>query len=196
VAKENRQKTTFITPWETFSYARMPFVLKNVGATFHRTMDHAFSGLIGKFMKDYQDDLTVHSKTRGDHIHHLRIFFERCRLYGVSLNPNKCFFTVTHGKILGHIVCKEWIYIDLERVKEIHELNPPTSKKGVQSFFGNINFVQSLVPDYATIVKSINLLLKRSRCLNGQRILKRLSIISKEKSPQLQSSLVYIFKEI
>ena len=52
-------------------------------------MDHAFSELIGKFMEDYQDDLTVHSKTRGDHIHHLRKKFERCRLYGVSLNPNK-----------------------------------------------------------------------------------------------------------
>jgi hypothetical protein len=38
----------------------MPFVLKNVGATFQRAMDHDFEGLIGKFMVDYQDDLTVH----------------------------------------------------------------------------------------------------------------------------------------
>jgi hypothetical protein len=49
-------------------------------------MDCAFEGLIGKFMVDYQDDLTVHSKTRSDHIHHLRKFFDRGRLYGVSLN--------------------------------------------------------------------------------------------------------------
>jgi len=92
-------------------------------------MDHAFSRLIGIFMEDYQDDLTVHSKTRGDHIYHIRYFFERCRLYGVSLDPKKCLFVVTQGKLLGHIVCKEWIYIDLERVKEINEINSPTSKK-------------------------------------------------------------------
>jgi hypothetical protein len=104
VAEEDREKTTFITPWETYAYARMPFGLKNVGATFQRAMDHAFSGLIGKFMEDYPDYLLMHSKTRGDHIHHLRNFFERCRLYGVSLNPNKCLFFVTQGKLLGHIV--------------------------------------------------------------------------------------------
>jgi hypothetical protein len=62
----------------------MPFGLKNVGATFQRAMDHAFSALIGKFMADYQDDLTMHSKTRGDHIHHLRKVFDRSILYGVS----------------------------------------------------------------------------------------------------------------
>ena len=62
VAKEERAKTTFITPWETYAYARMPFGLKNARATFHRAMDHAFSGLIGKFMAYYQDYLIVHSK--------------------------------------------------------------------------------------------------------------------------------------
>jgi hypothetical protein len=122
-------------------------------------MDHEFSGLIGKFMEEYQDHLTVHSKIRSDHIHHLRNFFERCTLYGVCLNPKKCLFVVTQGKLLCHIVCKEGIYIDLERVKEINEINPLTSKKGVQSFFGKINFVKNFVPYYASIVKMINLLL-------------------------------------
>jgi hypothetical protein len=37
---------------------------------------------------------------------------------------------------LGHVFNKEGIYIDLGRVNDINELNPPTSKKGVQSFFG------------------------------------------------------------
>jgi hypothetical protein len=112
VAEEDIAKTTFITPWETYAYAKMPFGLKNVGATFQRSMDHVFSGLIGKFMEDYQYDLTVHSNKREDHIHHLRKVFERCRLYDVSLNPKKCLFVVTQGKLLGNIVCKERIYID------------------------------------------------------------------------------------
>jgi hypothetical protein len=51
--EEDRENTTFITPWETYAYAQMPFGLKNVGATFKRDMDHDFEGLIGKFMVDY-----------------------------------------------------------------------------------------------------------------------------------------------
>jgi hypothetical protein len=123
-------------------------------------MDHDFNGLIEKFMVDYQDDLKIHSKTRGDHIHHLRKYFDRCRIYVVSLNPKKCLFDVTQGKLLGHIVCKEGIYIDPEIFKAINELKPPSSEKGVQSFFSKINYVQRFVPDYSSIVKPINLLLK------------------------------------
>jgi hypothetical protein len=84
-------------------------------------------------------------------------------LYGISLNPKKCLFAVSEGKLLGHIVSKEGIYIDLERIKEINDLSPPTSKKGLQYFFGKINFVQIFVPDYATIVKPINILLKKDQ---------------------------------
>jgi hypothetical protein len=161
VAEEDIENTAFITPWETYAYARMPFSLKNSGATFQRAMDHASSGFIVKFMEDYQDDLIVHSNTRGDHIHHLRNFFDQCSLYDVSLNKKKCLFVVAQGKLLGHIVCKEGIYIDPEIFKAINELNPLSSKKGVQSFFVKINFAGRFVLDYASIVKSINLLLKR-----------------------------------
>jgi hypothetical protein len=128
--EEDREKTTLITRWETYAYVRIPFGLKNARATFQRAMDHAFNGMIWKFMVDYQDDLKIHSKTRGDHIHHLRKYFYTCRLYVVSLNQKKFLFVVTQGNILGHIVCKEWIYIDLERVKYINELNAPSSNKG------------------------------------------------------------------
>jgi hypothetical protein len=129
---------------KTNAYTRIPFSLKNVGDTFKRAMDHEFNRLIGNFMVDYQDDLTMHSSKREDHIHHLRKVFERCRSYDVSLNPKKCLFVMTQGKLLGHIVCKEGIYIDPERVKAINELNPQTSKKGVQSFFGKLILFKDL----------------------------------------------------
>jgi hypothetical protein len=89
--EEYRAKTTFITPWETYAYDRIMFGLKNVGATCQRAMDHAFWGLTGNFLVDYQDDLMVHSKKMEDHIHHLRKVFERCIFYGVSLNPKNVF---------------------------------------------------------------------------------------------------------
>jgi hypothetical protein len=34
VVEEDRVKTTFITPWETYAYARIRFGLKNFGDTF------------------------------------------------------------------------------------------------------------------------------------------------------------------
>ena len=44
VQPEDREKTTFTTPWGTFMYDKIPFGLKNTGATFQRAMDIAFVG--------------------------------------------------------------------------------------------------------------------------------------------------------
>ena len=95
VPEEDKLKTTFITRWGTFSYRRMPFGLINVGATFHRDMDIAFHGLIGHSVVVYLDDITIFSKKREEHAFHLKQIFERCRKYGISLNPKKCVFAVT-----------------------------------------------------------------------------------------------------
>jgi hypothetical protein len=124
-------------------------------------MDHAFKDLIGKFMADYQDDLTVYSNLRETHLKHHRQVFKKYRIHQIYLNLKKCMFSILGGKLLGHIVSKERIYIDPGRVKAINDLNPPTSRKGVQSFFGKIKFVQRFVLNYATIFKPINKLLKK-----------------------------------
>jgi hypothetical protein len=61
------------------------------------------------------------------------------------IESKKMFVFVTEGKLLGHVVSKG-VYIDPERIKSINDLNPPTSKKGVQSFFGKIILLDDLSP--------------------------------------------------
>ena len=109
----------FRTKWGTFAYRRMPFGLINAGATFQRAMDIAFHGLIGQSAIVYLDNITIFSKRSEEHLFHLRKIFERCRKYGISLNPKKCVFVVTKGKLLGHVVSKKGISIDPKRIKAI-----------------------------------------------------------------------------
>jgi hypothetical protein len=106
-------KTTFRTPWGTYSYRKMPFGLINVGATFQRAMDIAFRGLINQFIVFYLDDVTVFSKNKTDHLAHLRAVLQRCRKYDISLNPKKSIFAVEQGKLLGFIVSSKGMIIDL-----------------------------------------------------------------------------------
>jgi hypothetical protein len=42
IVPEDQHKTAFICPWGTFSYRKLPFGLKNAGATFQRAMSYAF----------------------------------------------------------------------------------------------------------------------------------------------------------
>lgn len=116
---EDRMKTSFTTKWGTFSYRRMPFGLTNAGATFQHTMDIAFKDLIKKCIIVYMDDLTVFCKDRLNHAIDLAKVLERCIQYGVSLNPKKCVFEVSEGKLLGHIILERGISIDPNQVESI-----------------------------------------------------------------------------
>ena len=110
-------------------YARMPFGLINVGATFQRAMDIAFVGEQDKFLVVYLDDITVFSKNYTERIEHLRRNFEKCRRYGLSLNPQKSLFALEEGKHLGHVVTKYRVKIDPKRVEVIKSIAFPRNKK-------------------------------------------------------------------
>lgn len=126
-------------------------------------MDHTFKDLIGKFMADYQDDLTIYSKHREIHFKHLREVFVRCIILGIFLNLNRWLFTISEGRLLVHIVSGKGIYIYPKRIEAINELNPPVNKKGVKSFFGKINFVQRFILEYASTIKPITKILRKDR---------------------------------
>lgn len=124
-------------------------------------MDVAFAELIDVIIVVYQDDLIAYSKRVEDHCGHLEKIFKKALEYGISLNPKKCHFTVKEGKLLGHIVSKEGVKIDPERVATINEVPIPKTVKAIQSFLGQINFVRRFILNFADIIKPIVSMLKK-----------------------------------
>ena len=80
------------------------------------------------------DYIIVYSKHRNNHINHLNNIFNRCRKYGISLNPKKCYFSLSEGKNLGFIVSKKGIHIDPDRIQEIENIPLPHNKKKCNHF--------------------------------------------------------------
>ena len=70
IRPEDQHMTAFMCPWGTFAYRKMPFGLKNAGATFQRAMSYAFHD-IKHVIKAYLDDLVARSRKRIDHPSHL-----------------------------------------------------------------------------------------------------------------------------
>jgi hypothetical protein len=161
VMPEDREKTTFTTPWGTFMYAKMPFGLMNAGETFQRAMDIAFIGEKDQFVVIYLDDITVFSRSDEEHRCHLRKVFSKCRRFGLSLNPKKSLFAMQEGKLLGHILSAEGVRIDPNKVEAIQALSLPRSKKEVQAFLGKINFLRRFVSNFAELVKHITAMLRK-----------------------------------
>ena len=141
VHQEDQEKPTFTTPWGTFMYAKMPFGLMNAGATFQISMDIAFSEENDKFVVIYLDDITVYSRSDEQHLKHLKQVFLKCRKFGISLNPKKSNFALEEGKLLGHIISKDGIKIDPNRVDEIQKIEILRTKKEIQYFIDKVNFL-------------------------------------------------------
>ena len=120
----------------------MLFGVINAGATFQCTMDISFIGIINKSIVIYLDDIIVYSRNKNNHLNDLKHIFERCKKYGISLNPKKPYLALAKGKLLRFIVSKKGIYIDPDIIQEIEKIPLPHNKKTMQSFLGQINFVK------------------------------------------------------
>jgi hypothetical protein len=136
MAKEDEEKTAFITPCGVYCYVCLPFGLKNAGATFQRLMRKALGAQMGRNAEAYVDDIIV--KTREGHtfIEDLEETFVNLRKVNIKPNPAKCAFGVPSGKLLGFLVSHCGIEANRDKVKAIEEMHPPRNLKEMQCLAG------------------------------------------------------------
>ena len=148
-------KTAFKTPFGSYFYKVMHFGLKNVGATYQRTMTLIFGDMLHKQVEDYVDDRVVKEKNPFEHLLHLRQVFERCREHNLKMNPSKCAFGVSLGKFLGFLGHHRRIDLDLTKVEAITTPSPLTSLKKLRSFVGKVSYLRRFIPGLAEILKPL-----------------------------------------
>ena len=78
------------------------------------------------------------SKNEEDHIVDLKETFAKLREAGLKINPKKCVFGVSRGKMLGYIIGPEGILANPEKMMAIISMVEPSTKKEVQKLTGRI----------------------------------------------------------
>ncbi|KAK1415619.1 hypothetical protein QVD17_31402 [Tagetes erecta] len=147
--KEDEEKTAFYTDKGIFCYTKMPFGLKNAGATYQRLIDQAFAEQIGKNVEAYVDDLVIKSQTEDDIVSDMEETFRNLRKINMKLNPAKCSFGFEEGKFLGHIVDKQGIKANPSQIQAVLDMKSPQTKKQVQSLAGKIAALKRFLPKSA-----------------------------------------------
>jgi hypothetical protein len=89
MAKEDEEKTSFITPFGTFCFVRMPEGLKNAGSTFTRMTGTVFKPQIDRNIHAYVDDLIVKSANRASHVSDLAETFANMRRGWFEIKPRE-----------------------------------------------------------------------------------------------------------
>ena len=105
----------------------MCFRLTNAPATFMKLMNSILLPYLGKFVVVFLDDILIYSRTREKHLEHLRKVFQLLKENSLYAKESKCEFFVEEVKYLGHIISRDGIRMDLEKVQAIlewrHDLN-------------------------------------------------------------------------
>jgi hypothetical protein len=84
-------------------------------------------------MKIFLDDFIVYNDM-DIHLDSLRLCFQKCNEFGISLNPNKCVFMVFLGIMLGFAVSKEGKLLDPKKIQAIIQMHLATNLQKIQVF--------------------------------------------------------------
>ncbi|GKC70318.1 reverse transcriptase domain-containing protein [Tanacetum coccineum] len=131
MAKEDEEKTAFITSQGIFCYSKMPFGLKNAGATYQRLVDKAFQKQIGRNLEVYVDDLVIKSCTEQEVIRDVEETFRTLGKINMKLNPKKCTFGMKEGIFLGYKVNSDGLMVCPDKVEAVLSLPSPKCLKDV-----------------------------------------------------------------
>jgi hypothetical protein len=81
-------------------------------------------------------DVVVKTREEEGLISDLAETFDNLRKFKMKLNPEKCTFGVPWGKLLGHMVSRQGIDPNPEKVSAITKMKPPESLHDIQKLMG------------------------------------------------------------
>jgi hypothetical protein len=146
VRGEDEEKTSFITPFRTFCFVRMPEGLKNAGCTFSRMISIVLHPKFQRNILAYVDDIVVKSILRRYRIGDLAETFVNLRVANLRLNPEKCVFGIHKGKVFGCLVSTKGIEANPDKIKAPIGMQDPVSVKDVQKLTGRVAVLNRFIP--------------------------------------------------
>jgi hypothetical protein len=112
-------------------------------------MKAALKDQVGRNVLSYVDDIVVASKKGENYISDLAETFANMHEARLWLNPKKCVFGITRGKVLRCLVSTKGIEANLDKIKAITQMRRPQNRRDVHKLVGRIaslsRFISKLV---------------------------------------------------
>jgi hypothetical protein len=149
-------KIAFKTKQGLFEWMVMPFGLCNAPATFMRVMNDVLRPFLDDYVIVYLDDILIFSKSREEHVKHVKQVLDVLRKEKLFLKMSKCEFGKTSLIYLGHIVGGGELKIDPSKVKVILEWPKPNNVTEVRSFLGATQYWRKFISNFSSIAAPLH----------------------------------------
>ena len=159
LSKNSALFITFITPFGRFCFNRFPFGISSAPELFQRRMSNLLTGMEGTVC--LMDDILIYGSSQEEHDARLCKVLEKLRKSGVTLNREKCVFSVPKIKFLGQVIDQKGIRSDPDKVKAVLQLKEPTNTAEVRRVLGLVNHLGKFIPNLAEKTEPLRKLLSR-----------------------------------
>ncbi|TMW97052.1 hypothetical protein EJD97_006303, partial [Solanum chilense] len=119
IAEGDEPKTTCVTRYGSSEFLLMPLGQTNAPATFCNLMNNVLFDYLDDFVVVYLDDIVIYSRTLEEHVNHLSLVLSQLKKYTLYVTMEKCEFAQQEIKFLGHLVSKNQVRMDPNKVQAI-----------------------------------------------------------------------------
>ncbi|GJY24674.1 putative reverse transcriptase domain-containing protein [Tanacetum coccineum] len=119
VHEDDIPKTAFRTRYGHFEFTVMPFGLTNAPAVFMDLMNRVCRPYLDKFVIVFIDDILIYSKTREEHVEHLRLVLGLLKKEKLYAKFSKCEFWLREVQFLGHVINGNGIHVDPSKIEAV-----------------------------------------------------------------------------
>ena len=157
--EESSKKTTFWTPFGRYRYLRMPFGISVAPEEFECKLHEKLTGLEG--VEILRDDLLVvgygdtQEEADANHDENLRKLLDRAREVKLKLNSKKMNLKKPQVKFMGHVISKDGLKPDPDKVNAVENMPKPTCKKETLSLLGFINYLAKFLPRLSEVAQPL-----------------------------------------
>jgi len=97
----------------------------------------------------------VYSKTLEEHVQHVRTILKKLIKHKLVAKMSKCELHKLKISFLCHVVSKDSVETDPEKIKAMAELPQPENIKQMQSFLGFCNYYRNFIWDFSELAKPL-----------------------------------------
>ena len=163
--------TTFWTPFGRYRWLRLPFGIAVATDEYQRRLHEAFEGL--KDIIIIQDDILVLGRGQTEpeasknHDLALENLLQRARQVNIKFNKDKIKLKQRQVTYMGHVVSKDGLKADPEKIRAINEMRNPENTQELKSFMGLVTYLGKFIPSLSAVSEPLRQLTKKKKMLLG-----------------------------
>ena len=162
VKAEDIEKTAFRTRYGHYEFLVMPFGMTNAPAAFMDLMNRVFQSYLDDFIVVFIDDILIYSKDREEHENHLRTTLQILREKKLYAKLSKCEFWLDSVAFLGHVINKDGVSVDPQKIEAVVDWPRPTNVTEVRSFLGLAGYYRRFVKDFSKLAMPLTQLTQKN----------------------------------